>query len=133
MKKTSPKKKASKEYKIIVVGEFGVGKASIISEFAKDNPENEEIAKFTEQYRRQYITIPDGPTVALEIYKIPVNDMLYKDSLKIFYKGANAAILVFDITNEKSFERIQDYWLQEVKKNTNKKVVLALAANKTDL
>ena len=44
------------------------------------------------------------------------------------------AILVYDITKKETFEKIQNYWLQEVKKNIkNKKIVLALAANKSDL
>ena len=43
---------------------------------------------------------------------------------KIFYKDANAAILVYDITNKESFDEIEKYWYEEIKKavedDTNK-------------
>ena len=48
----------------------------------------------------------------------------YRALSKIFYKDASAAILVYDITNKKSFDEIKEYWYNQVKecsqKNTNK-------------
>ena len=50
----------------------------------------------------------------------------------MFYKDAGAAILVYDITREVSFEELKNYWANQVKENAPKKIVLAIAANKSD-
>lgn len=51
----------------------------------------------------------------------------------MFYKDAGAAILVYDITREVSFEELKNYWANQVKENAPKKIVLAVTANKSDL
>ena len=61
---------------------------------------------------------------------------------KIFYKDANVAILVSDITRKESFKEIKEYWYNQIKENAAKKIgkilifyllVVAIAANKSDL
>ena len=42
----------------------------------------------------------------------------YRSNAKIFYKDAKAAILVYDITNQKSFDEIKNYWYEQIKNNT---------------
>jgi len=51
----------------------------------------------------------------------------------MFYKDANAAILVYDITNKNSFEQLQNYWIEQVKESSPKNIIIAIAANKCDL
>eukprot|EP00002_Diphylleia_rotans_P023600 TRINITY_DN4644_c0_g2_i2.p2 TRINITY_DN4644_c0_g2~~TRINITY_DN4644_c0_g2_i2.p2 ORF type:complete len:128 (-),score=41.70 TRINITY_DN4644_c0_g2_i2:1006-1389(-) len=50
----------------------------------------------------------------------------------MFYRGAAAAVLVFDVTNEASFEKLKG-WVLELKQNVEDSLVLAIAANKVDL
>lgn len=50
----------------------------------------------------------------------------------MFYRNANAALLVFDITSWASFESMQG-WVQELKKNVEEPMVLVVVGNKTDL
>jgi ABC-type antimicrobial peptide transport system permease subunit len=58
----------------------------------------------------------------------------YRSFTNLFFKNANIVILVYDITNKKSFEEIKNYWYKETLDNiTNKDVILALIGNKTDL
>jgi GTPase SAR1 family protein len=40
--------------------------------------------------------------------------------IKIFYKDASVAILVYDITRKKSFEEIKNYWVNQLKENAQK-------------
>lgn len=41
----------------------------------------------------------------------------YRSLIKIFYKDASVAILVYDITRKKSFDEIKDYWVNQIKEN----------------
>ena len=49
-----------------------------------------------------------------------------------YYKGANGILVVYDITNRKSFENLNS-WLIEIEKNGNKNVYKLLIGNKSDL
>ena len=51
----------------------------------------------------------------------------------MFYKDANAAVLVYDITRKDSFEELQNYWSQQIKESSPPNIILAVAANKSDL
>ena len=50
----------------------------------------------------------------------------------MFLKGSNIVILVYDITNQLSFDELRNYWVNLVKENTNN-IILGVAANKSDL
>ena len=50
----------------------------------------------------------------------------------MFLKGSNIVILVYDITNQLSFDELRNYWVSLVKENTNN-IILGVAANKSDL
>ena len=51
----------------------------------------------------------------------------------MFYKDANAAVLVYDITRKDSFEEMQNYWANQIKECSPQGIILAVAANKSDL
>ena len=51
----------------------------------------------------------------------------------MIYKDLGAAILVYDLTNKKSFEELQNYWIEKIKDNMNHDTILVIVANKSDL
>ena len=57
----------------------------------------------------------------------------YRSLTKLFYKDANAAVLVYDITREESFNQLEIYWVKQIKENSDPNIILVLAANKSDL
>ena len=52
---------------------------------------------------------------------------------KIYYRDAKVVILVYDITNQKTFDELKKYWFEQIKQNGNKDIIIAIAANKSDL
>jgi len=54
-------------------------------------------------------------------------------SYKILNKDASIAIMVYDITRKTSFDEIKNYWYQQLKDNAPKKLIIAVAGNKSDL
>jgi len=45
----------------------------------------------------------------------------YRGLTKIFYKDAKIIVLVYDVTNKRSFEEIKNYWYQQIKENSSEK------------
>ena len=52
---------------------------------------------------------------------------------KIYYKRADCCVLVYDITNKKSFDECKNYYKKEIKENCKKNIKVILVGNKTDL
>ncbi|CAO3610347.1 unnamed protein product [Mucor fragilis] len=50
----------------------------------------------------------------------------------MYYRGAQAALLVYDITSQESFEELSS-WIEELKRNMTEDLVIVVAANKLDL
>ncbi len=56
----------------------------------------------------------------------------FRSMAPLYYRGAVAAILVFSMTDESSFEKLKD-WVRELQANVDEPLVLAIACNKADL
>ena len=57
----------------------------------------------------------------------------YRSINKIFYKDAAIVIMVYDISERRSFDEIKDYWINQVNNMCNKNPIIGLAGNKSDL
>ena len=125
-KKTPP----DKRYKIILVGNSGVGKTCLIlksvnNNFPFNNPSTLGFEYFNifAYFSNKKILLQTWDTCGQEIFKSVVST---------FYKRANLAILVYSIDDEISFNDI-NFWLNEIKKESNDDIKLILIGNKTDL
>ena len=78
------------------------------------------------------IKCSNGKTLKFEIWDTAGQEK-YRSVTKMFYKDADVAVLVYDITNKYSFEELQKYWVQQVKDSSPKGIILAIIANKSDL
>ena len=103
--------------KVILVGEAGVGKTCIIVRFI--NNEYYEGAPSTTgaNYASKVLEFKDyHKNLQYEIWDT-AGEERYRGLAKIFYKDADIAILVYDITNKKSFQVLKQYWIDEIKHN----------------
>lgn len=78
----------------------------------------------------QTITL-DNTTVKFEIWDTAGQER-YRSLAPMYYRGATAAIIVYDVTNPSSFEGAKS-WVKELQRRGDPNVVIALAANKADL
>lgn len=118
------------EYKIILLGDSGVGKTSIIKKFI-NNEFNEDI-KCTIDINFLYksIKIDKNLYTKLKIYDTAGQEK-YRSLIKKYYQGTDGIILVFDLTNENSFNKLKS-WINEISENTEKAQII-LVGNKADL
>ena len=124
----------SKNCKIVLLGESGVGKTSIISRFINDTFEEGLVTTTGASYASKDMIFKDyqNQLVKFEIWDTAGQEK-YRALTQIFYKDAGIAILVYDITNEESFEEVKNYWYEQLKESAPKNIVIGLAANKSDL
>ncbi|XP_030406794.1 ras-related protein Rab-5A isoform X1 [Gopherus evgoodei] len=73
----------------------------------------------------------DDTTVKFEIWDTAGQER-YHSLAPMYYRGAQAAIVVYDITNEESFARAKN-WVKELQRQASPNIVIALAGNKADL
>jgi small GTP-binding protein len=118
--------------KLVLIGESGVGKTCMITRFI------DEVFSFDKQstiggtFSSKLVKCGNGKNLKLEIWDTAGQER-YRSVTKMFYKDANAAILVYDITNKNSFDQLQNYWAEQVKESSPKNIIIAIAANKCDL
>ena len=123
-------KTKNKQIKIVICGDVKVGKTCLL-------------ARFTD---KEFLENPISTSSDFIQKKIKKNNNIYELNIwdtagqekfqslnKIFFKGAQIAILVYDITNKTSFEALNNYWLKQVLENSSKNIILYIIANKSDL
>ena len=101
--------------KVVLLGESGVGKSSIISRFIngifEDNIPNTSGAT----YVSKIMEFPkfQNKTITFDIWDT-AGQTKYRDLSKFFFIDAKVIILVYDITNKKSFDEIIDHWMPQI-------------------
>ena len=117
-------------HKVVLIGEANVGKLEIISQFTSGSYNTESL---TAPFYRKCLETKDGNSVLFDIYDTIANDVKYRSLTKTFYRDAKAIIFVYDITNEKSFKELKEYWYEQMKQLTNEDVIFVVAGNKSEL
>jgi len=78
-------------------------------------------------------TLPRVNIILLVMYRDTAGQERYHSLAPMYYRGASAAIVVFDITHASSFQRAKK-WIVELRQNVNNpNLIIALVGNKADL
>ena len=120
------------ENKVVLLGESGVGKTCIMKQFMEGEFNEYILASLSSQYHRKNFKFPGNKSITLDIWDTAGQE-LYRSLNKFYYKKAKAVILVYDIARIDSFNEVKNYWYNQIKENTNNDVIIAVAANKSDL
>lgn len=120
------------QFKLVLLGESAVGKSSIVHRFVKNTFDDARESTIGAAFLTQSITIPETQTtIKFEIWDTAGQER-YKSLAPMYYRNANAALCVYDITSRNSFAKAQD-WIKELKKQAPSDIVVALVGNKLDL
>ena len=125
-------KEKSIPYKVVLIGESGVGKTCIMAQFISNKFDPDSITSSTAQFFLKNLEMPDGKILTFHFWDTAGQEK-YRSLAKIFYKDANVVILVYDITNSKTFNIMKEYWYEQVHNYGKKDVIYAIAANKSDM
>jgi len=108
-----------------------VGKTSIFLRFSKKDIPETHITTIQAAFDSKPITLPSGRKINIDLWDTAGQERFHAIA-QIYYRDANAALLVYDITDQNSFVRVQN-WVRELKKVLGDDVLLFLIGNKMDL
>ncbi|XP_036090783.1 ras-related protein Rab-13 isoform X2 [Rousettus aegyptiacus] len=117
-------------FKLLLIGDSGVGKTCLIIRFAEDNFNNTYISTIGIDFKIRTVDI-EGKKIKLQVWDTAGQER-FKTITTAYYRGAMGIILVYDITDEKSFENIQN-WMKSIKENASAGVERLLLGNKCDM
>ena len=120
--------------KVVLLGEAGVGKTCIISQFISGVFDADTISSLSAQFitkKKEYKKYEKS--LKIEIWDTAGQER-FRSLAKIFYKDAKVICLVYDITSKKSFEELKNFWYeQQTKLNVDGEPIFAVVGNKYDL
>jgi GTPase SAR1 family protein len=138
------------QFKMVLLGESAVGKSSLVLRFVKGQFHEYQESTIGAAFLTQTVSV-DDTTVKLELwdtagqeryfflfkylfftFKIYIYFFRYHSLAPMYYRGAQAAIVVYDITNADTFSRAK-VWVKELQRQAAPNIVIALAGNKADL
>ena len=118
--------------KVVLIGKSTVGKTSIILRYTSNIFREAALSTQGANFVTKKVDFPQyKKTIKFEIWDTAGQER-YRSLAKMFYNNASACILVYDITYRDSFEDIKNYWIPEIRENTEKDIILAIAGNKCD-
>lgn len=96
-------------YKTVIIGNSGVGKSSILIRFAQNQFQEHYLATIGVDFRFK-TTIVDGKNVKFQIWDT-AGQQRFRTITSAYYRGSQAILLVFDVTDQQSFADICKFWM----------------------
>lgn len=116
-------------FKIILIGESGVGKSSLLLRYTDDQFSSNHITTIGVDFKIRSVELGD------KIFKLQIWDTAGQERFRSittsYYRGAHGILLVFDVTDQLSFDNLRNY-IENVSLHCNKDVPLLLIGNKSD-
>jgi len=122
--------KVMQEFKVLIIGDTGVGKTSILKRFVENEYDNDTFVVIVSDINNRIIDI-DGNPVKLKLYDTGGEER-FREVTSSYYREADGVLLVYDITKESSFNNIER-WKKEAETKVPEKIICVVAANKVDL
>ncbi|KAI1942636.1 GTP-binding protein of the rab/ypt [Ophidiomyces ophidiicola] len=141
------------QFKLVLLGESAVGKSSLVLRFVKDQFDDYRESTIGAAFLTQTISLDENTTVKFEIWDTAGQER-YKSLAPMYYRNANCAVVVYDITQavrapfagpnlllsnhltdaplQSSLDKAKS-WVKELQRQANENIIIALAGNKLDL
>eukprot|EP01120_Amphizonella_sp_Union-15-10_P013031 TRINITY_DN5973_c0_g1_i1.p1 TRINITY_DN5973_c0_g1~~TRINITY_DN5973_c0_g1_i1.p1 ORF type:complete len:212 (+),score=28.08 TRINITY_DN5973_c0_g1_i1:173-808(+) len=117
-------------FKFVLVGSSGVGKTSFMTRFIDNVFETHNTATIGVEFHTCTLEIGVGQTVKLNVWDTAGQEK-FRAITKAYYRGAQGVIVLYDITNRRSFQEVP-YWFQQVNDSYADSIKI-LIGNKSDL
>ncbi|KAJ6821906.1 ras-related protein RABA3-like [Iris pallida] len=117
-------------FKIVVVGDSGVGKTQVLGRFARDEFYFDSKSTIGVEFQTRTLTI-NRKSIKAQIWDTAGQER-YRAVTSAYYRGALGAMLVYDITKRQSFDHVAR-WLEELRAHADNSIVVMLLGNKADL
>ena len=116
--------------KFVIIGESGVGKSCIVLNFTEQKPRRQHQVTIACEFAARIVDVK-SQKIKVQIWDTAGQEN-FRSITRSYYRTAVAAIVVYDVTQRKSFEKVQS-WLKELKENSQENICIAVVGNKIDL
>mmetsp|Transcript_11076 Transcript_11076/g.22069 ORF Transcript_11076/g.22069 Transcript_11076/m.22069 type:complete len:205 (-) Transcript_11076:359-973(-) len=117
-------------FKLLLIGNSGVGKSCLLLRFADNTYNESHISTIGVDFKIKTVQCQEK-TVKLQIWDTAGQER-FRTIAAAYYRGAHGIIIVYDVTDEKSFENVKS-WMEEIGKYGSERVNKLLVGNKCDL
>lgn len=117
-------------FKLVLIGDSGVGKSNLLSRFTKNEFNLESKSTIGVEFATRSLRM-DGKVIKAQIWDTAGQER-YRAITSAYYRGAVGALLVYDVTRRPTFENVLR-WLKELRNHTDPNIVVMLIGNKSDL
>lgn len=117
-------------FKIVLLGEGCVGKTSLVLRYCQDKFNDKHLTTLQASFLNRRLNV-DNKKVNIAIWDTAGQERFHALG-PIYYRDSQGAILVYDITDEDSFQKVKN-WVKELKKMLGDDISLCIAGNKIDM
>uniref|UniRef100_A0A8B9BYZ8 small monomeric GTPase n=1 Tax=Anser brachyrhynchus TaxID=132585 RepID=A0A8B9BYZ8_9AVES len=117
-------------FKLLLIGDSGVGKTCLLFRFSEDAFNTTFISTIGIDFKIRTIEL-DGKKIKLQIWDTAGQER-FRTITTAYYRGAMGIMLVYDITNEKSFDNIKN-WIRNIEEHASSDVERMILGNKCDM
>jgi Ras-related protein Rab-1A len=117
-------------FKVLLLGDSDVGKSSLILRYTEETFNSKLVNSIGVDFKMKKREI-DGKVIKVQIWDTAGHER-FRSITYSYYRGANAIIIVFDLSDKKSFISITE-WLKQIEKHAKENVFKFLVGNKSDL
>uniref|UniRef100_A0A7S1F228 Uncharacterized protein n=1 Tax=Noctiluca scintillans TaxID=2966 RepID=A0A7S1F228_NOCSC len=117
-------------FKIVLIGDSGVGKSNLLSRFTRDEFNLESKTTIGVEFATKSVTT-NGKVIKAQIWDT-AGEERYRAITGAYYRGSVGALLVYDFSNRATFDSLER-WLQELRDHADPNIVIMLVGNKSDL
>ncbi|MED6245941.1 Ras- protein Rab-8B, partial [Ataeniobius toweri] len=117
-------------FKLLLIGDSGVGKTCLLFRFSEDAFNTTFISTIGIDFKIRTVEL-DGKKIKLQIWDTAGQER-FRTITTAYYRGAMGIMLVYDITNEKSFDNIRN-WIRNIEEHASADVEKMILGNKCDM
>jgi len=118
-------------YKVLLLGDTTVGKTCFLMKYTDKTFQDVHISTIGLDYRLKSMVLKNGKNIKLQIWDTAGQDR-FRAITKNYYKGANGIILIYDVTNPKTYDNVKN-WVTQIREEASPNVVVYLCGNKIDM
>ena len=117
-------------YKILLLGDSAVGKSCLLLRYCENSFQESHLTTIGLDFRLKTINLEDKRKIKVQIWDTAGEDR-FRAITRNYYRGANGILLIYDVTDQESFEHVRD-WVEKIKEEASEEIIIYLVANKID-